>query len=613
MKTLFSVIICSCFALYAHAQTGQSFAPDHTFNMNDWKSSGNANWRFNNGELSASNGSGWLFFNRSFQDAALHALFNVAPGGEAGFLFRAKQTADSTTGILVLIREGEQFTYRITLDKNGKEITRKKLRSAGSIVRIAPPPDPSKPDNNNQGARRPENTGPVLPLVRPETAFKPGAWNQVEIFLDASIIRTFLNDGRENGAATEEGYGTIGLYASDDVRFKDILLKDLSLRTMPKEQVSKNFSMQQLNDMYYAWGAAAADFNKDGKMDVVAGPYIYYGPDFTTYREIFTALAYNPSKEFTEINCQYTFDFNNDGWPDILTGPPRATVYLNPKGEPRRWDKYEVIPSVQTEITVFRDLNGDGRPELVYGAEGSLRYASFDPADPVKWTTHIVSERGYSMAHGIGTGDINSDGRIDILNPNGWWEQPARDTGRWIYHPVALARFGHRATGAGGSVMAVYDVNGDKLNDVVTGLNAHGFGLAWFEQQRNAAGEITFVQHMIMDDFSTDKTPFSQIHGTAFADIDGDGIPDFIAGKRYFSHLDNYFDPDPYGAPVIYWFKTVRDPKAPGGAKFIPEMIHNRSGAGSDILAADINNDGRTDIITSTDRGTFIFLNKIVR
>ena len=99
------------------------------------------------------------------------------------------------------------------------------------------------------------------------------------------------------------------------------------------------------------------------------------------------------------------------------------------------------------------------------------------------------------------------------------------------------------------------------------------------------------------------------MHGSTFADVDGDGIPDFIVGKRYWSHLDDYTDPDPYGAPVLYWYRTVRNPKAPGGAEFVPEMIHNRSGAGNAVTAADLNGDGAVEIITSTDRGTFIFWN----
>ena len=64
-----------------------------------------------------------------------------------------------------------------------------------------------------------------------------------------------------------------------------------------------------------------------------------------------------------------------------------------------------------------------------------------------------------------------------------------------------------------------------------------------------------------------------------FADLDGDGVPDMIVGKRVFSHLESYTDPDPYGPAVLYWYRTVRNPKAEGGAEFVPELIHNRSGS----------------------------------
>ena len=42
----------------------------------------------------------------------------------------------------------------------------------------------------------------------------------------------------------------------------------------------------------------------------------------------------------------------------------------------------------------------------------------------------------------------------------------------------------------------------------------------------------------------------------------------------------------------------------------MPELIHNRSGAGSDVLATDLNGDGAIDIVTATDRGTYIFWGK---
>ena len=117
---------------------------------------------------------------------------------------------------------------------------------------------------------------------------------------------------------------------------------------------------------------------------------------------------------------------------------------------------------------------------------------------------------------------------------------------------------------------------------------------------------------MINDDYSqksVGNVTFSQGHASTFADIDQDGIMDYIVGKRYFTHLDNLNDPDAYGPAVIYWYRTVRNKNAPGGAQFVPELIHNRSGAGSQITATDLNKDGAVDLITSTNRGTFIFWN----
>ena len=132
-----------------------------------------------------------------------------------------------------------------------------------------------------------------------------------------------------------------------------------------------------------------------------------------------------------------------------------------------------------------------------------------------------ISEAGpwaANNSHGLGVGDLNQDGRLDVLTAWGWWEQPAKGSGQklWAYHPVAFGRRGRSQGAAGGAEMAVYDVNGDGLNDVVTSLEAHGWGLAWFEQKKGADGTPTFVRHMIMDNFQTKNAGDVMFHRAAW-------------------------------------------------------------------------------------------------
>jgi hypothetical protein len=616
--------------------TGPAFVPDGIVKgsgLAGWHTVGQAKWSIEDGVVTGTPGpsgaGGWLVMGRSFQDVSLFAGFECTGGCDTGILFRAEKTPDGgLKGTYAQLSGGNSVTYfAVTVDADGKIIERSPLLPGGGQMRIAPPP------NSNQPAARPvrpgggygQTYGAVLPFTRPDGDLHADAWNVFEFQFDANILRVTQNySGQSGGVADSDGYGPIAFYVggSGEVQFKDIAYKDLNIHYRDPETTSPNFRKQTLNDFYYSWGAAAADFNHDGVLDVVSGPYIYYGPDYTKAKEIYLGQTSNPSTEYADNDwMEFAADFEGNGWPDALTckfgGPTQGCyLYVNSRGENRRWDVHRVVDQFQSEIAVVRDVDGNGKPAVVYMADGYVRYAEPDPANPTgMWTVHNVSERGYGTAHGIGVGDINGDGRMDIIGAYGWWEHPpaGSDQTPWKYHPVAFGRHG-RVDRFGGSVMAVYDVNGDGLNDVVTVLDAHGWGLAWFEQKRDAQGNISFVRHMIMDDFSTKNAgdvTFSEAHGSTYGDVNGDGIPDFIVGKRYWSHRDDYLDPYPYGMPVLYWYETVRDPKAPGGAKFVPHLIDNRSGAGSDIYAADLNHDGKIDIVTATRFGTFIFWNHV--
>jgi hypothetical protein len=606
---------------------GPSFVPDAKFQgstLAGWHSLGQAEWRAENGELigKGSAGSGWLVLDHSYQDTGFYAGFRCVGVCDTGVLIRAAKTEGGIKGSYVSIKGRQPDGESLTLDAEGNIVDRERLRSAVGQIRFAPPrPDPialkSSPEVQSIEAPAGVNT----PFPFPDLSLRPGEWNEIEILLDADIMRAYLNNAPERNQLSlatanddTDSYGPIALYVGkgSEVHFKDVSYKDIAFKKQPLEEVGRGFRMQRVNPFYYNWTAAAADFNHDGKLDLVDGGQIFFGPDFTSSREMYATRTFNPSTEYSTW-VQHAEDFTGDGWADVVATRLGlgAVLYVNPGNESRRWKQYMVLPSMQSEDSLVADVDGDGKPELIYIADGYMRYAKPDPAKPTApWVVHTISQKGPWQGHGIGVGDINGDKRLDILGADGWWEQPPRDRGDqlWKYHPEAFGRWGRIVPG--GATMAVYDVNGDGLNDVVTALEAHGFGLAWFEQKRAKNGDISFVRHMIMDNYQTKNAggvTFAELHGSGAADVDGDGIPDFIVGKRQFSHLDDLLDPDPYGPPFLYWYKTVRDANAPGGAKLVPHLIHNSSGAGDNVLPVDLNGDGIMDIVTATKRGLYIF------
>ena len=340
----------------------------------------------------------------------------------------------------------------------------------------------------------------------------------------------------------------------------------------------------------------------------MAGPFWYEGPEFKIKHEFYPAQEFPTPPNPTDSMFSHVYDFNGDGWPDILVlgrvHLHQAFWYENPRGKEGLWKKSFVFERVKGETPPFVDADGDGKPELVAHWEDQWGLIQPNWSDPQKpWTFKPIAAKGKweQFYHGTGIGDVNGDGRLDLLLNDGWWEQPADKNALWIEHTF---KFG----GKGGAQMFAYDVNGDGKNDIITSLDAHFWGLAWFEQEKSN-GQITFTKHVLMGDRSEEAkygVCFSQPHALDLTDIDGDGLKDIIVGKRLWAHGPKG-DIEPNEAPVLYWFQLVRE--GGGKAKFVPRMIDDQSGVGVQVTAMDVSADGRADILTVSKLGTFVFRN----
>jgi hypothetical protein len=310
----------------------------------------------------------------------------------------------------------------------------------------------------------------------------------------------------------------------------------------------------------------------------------------------------------------YAYDFNGDGWTDILVlgrvHLHEAYWYENPQGKTGSWKKHFVFTRVQGESPPFVDVDGDGRPELVGHWENRWGLIQPNWTEPTKeWTFRPITAPGEfrEFYHGTGIGDVNGDGRSDLILNEAWYEQPAKMSADWKRHEFRFAE-------KGGAQIYAYDVDGDGDNDVITALDAHGWGLAWFEQVKEK-GETTFKQHTIMgsrDEESQYGVAFSQPHALSMADVDGDGLLDVVVGKRYWAHGPKK-DVEPMAEPVVYWFRLVREKSAAGkkaAVRFEPRQIDRASGVGVQITTADVNGDGRPDVLTCSKHGAFVFLNR---
>jgi len=343
-------------------------------------------------------------------------------------------------------------------------------------------------------------------------------------------------------------------------------------------------------------GVAAGDVNHDGKLDILAGDVWYAAPDWKMC-EVRTVGQYDGTKGYSNCFVNFAQDVNGDGWVDsIVIGLPDTECfwYENPKNKPGPWKERIVAKSACNETPLFADLLGNGNPVPLFAVrpEGLMAWFGVPKDLEGLWDMHVIAgpnapgTKKYS--HGLGTGDVNGDGRDDVLVKEGWWQAPKdRTKEHWKFHPANL--------GEDCANMLVYDVDNDGDSDVITS-SAHRYGIWWFEQLAPGDGS-SFEQHVISE-------KYSQAHAIILADINRDGIKDLVTGKRHFAHQGR--DPGGKDPAMLYWFELRRPKK--GKVEFIMHEIDDDSGVGTQFEVIDLNADGKLDIVTSNKKGVHIFL-----
>jgi hypothetical protein len=383
-----------------------------------------------------------------------------------------------------------------------------------------------------------------------------------------------------------------------------------------------------LDDKFRSEGVGVADVNRDGKIDVLVGEFWYEAPDWKRHEMQKPGDYKDGLKNYSKVFACWPEDLNADGYPDLIVidFPGDPCYWLeNPKGKAgAHWKRHAIWHSACNETPLYADLLGTGTRVLVMGFQpkgankdgnaGQMAYFTPNPKDPTaEWDMHPISEPSvapemkdgkpvpntgrvqpgtFKFSHGLGVGDVNGDGRNDVITVGGWWEQPAKPDGKtaWTFHPNQL-------TDAAADLFT-FDVDADGKADVLS-TSAHRFGIWWHQQKpADKGGHPVFQKHELF------KELVSETHAAHFVDVDGDGQKDLVTGKRWWSHGRS--EPGSDWPARVYWLQVTKG--GDGIAKFTPHVIDEDSGIGTQFCVQDINGDGLLDVVSSNKKGVRVIV-----
>jgi hypothetical protein len=396
------------------------------------------------------------------------------------------------------------------------------------------------------------------------------------------------------------------------------MLAGLALAATAATAGEPKWKKHDINPKAIFESAAAFDVDGDGDRDIVSGDTWYEAPTWAPHhvRDVVQQGTY--MNDFATL----PMDVDGDGDLDFFTCSyfgKDVTWVENPGKAGGDWKAHQVDVPGPSETAVLVDLTGDGKPEILPNVVNqAVFYELVKAANPPEIKKHDFGKE--AAAHGVGSGDVNGDGRVDLLTPKGWFEGPSTPTdGSWVWHPEwTLDGKAPQKNMCPGIQILATDVDGDGLADLIYGMG-HDRGLYWRKQAKAADGSRSWGETLVID-----PQP-SSVHTLLWADLDGDGkANELVTGKRVYAHerevgategsLIAYYRFD-RGAGEWKRFVVFQGEPAPNA----PEDIAKRNaqkdfpagtaGTGLQTDAIDIDGDGDLDLVCPGKSGLYVFEN----
>ncbi len=352
---------------------------------------------------------------------------------------------------------------------------------------------------------------------------------------------------------------------------------------MQREPQSITFTPIPINPDSTFEAACFADMNNDGRLDIFCGSYWYEAPNWKRH----LVREQEEIDEYYNDFANLPMDVNGDGWIDIVNAAwfNKTLFWIkNPGVTGKPFQIIDIDQPGNMETAIAADINNDGQLDILPNISQNPAWYSFAVdsfEQKAMWTKHKLPAE--AAGHGIGAGDVNGDGKTDIVVRYGWLEQTKTD---WQWHNEF--DLGDRPS----IPILVFDVDDDGDADIIWGA-AHGYGVFWLEQSGTLENR-EWTRHTIDDSWS-------QAHYLLLVDLDGDNREELVTGKRFRAH--NGKDPGSTDHLCIYYYQF--DPKANTWQRHV--VTENEGiGFGIGTATADVDADGDIDILAPGKSGLYV-------